>query len=74
MVSGQPTAYCVLLLRPVRFSPILANMHDQGKARFEYATDTEVVDALKLTMRMEGIIPALESCHAFAGAFANLFS
>ncbi|MGM0655310.1 MAG: tryptophan synthase subunit beta [Thermodesulfobacteriota bacterium] len=53
----------------VGVSPILANMHDQGKARFEYATDIEVVDALKLTMRMEGIIPALESCHAFAGAF-----
>jgi tryptophan synthase beta chain len=44
-------------------------MRDEGKARFEYATDTEVVDALKLTMQMEGIIPALESSHAFAGAF-----
>ncbi|WP_321495310.1 tryptophan synthase subunit beta [uncultured Desulfobacter sp.] len=53
----------------VGVSPILANMRDQGKARFEYATDTEVVDALKLTMQLEGIIPALESSHAFAGAF-----
>jgi tryptophan synthase beta chain len=53
----------------VGVSPILANMRDEGKARFEYATDTEVVDALKLTMQMEGIIPALESSHAFAGAF-----
>jgi tryptophan synthase beta chain len=53
----------------VGVSPILANMRDEGKARFEYATDTEVVDALKLTMQLEGIIPALESSHAFAGAF-----
>ncbi len=53
----------------VGVSPILSNMHDQGKARFESATDTEVVAALKLTMEKEGIIPALESSHAFAQAF-----
>lgn len=53
----------------VGVSPILARMHDQGKARFEYATDDEVVAALKLTMQKEGIIPALESSHAFARAF-----
>jgi len=53
----------------VGVSPILSHMHDQGKARFESATDTEVIAALKLTMRKEGIIPALESSHAFAQAF-----
>jgi tryptophan synthase beta chain len=53
----------------VGVSPILAHMHDSGTARFESATDAEVVDALKLTMKTEGIIPALESAHAFAGAF-----
>jgi tryptophan synthase beta chain len=53
----------------VGVSPILSDMHEQGKARFECATDEEVVDALKLTMRKEGIIPALESSHAFAQAF-----
>ena len=53
----------------VGVSPILAHMHENKKARFESATDTEVVDALKLTMKSEGIIPALESAHAFAGAF-----
>ncbi len=53
----------------VGVSPILSRMHDKGKARFEAATDTEVVDALKLTMQKEGIIPALESSHAFAQAF-----
>ena len=53
----------------VGVSPILSQMNDEGKARFEYATDDEVVAALKLTMQKEGIIPALESSHAFAGAF-----
>ncbi|MBU8910602.1 MAG: tryptophan synthase subunit beta [Desulfobacterales bacterium] len=53
----------------VGVSPILSHMHDQKKARFESATDTEVIEALKLTMLKEGIIPALESSHAFARAF-----
>jgi len=53
----------------VGVSPILANMRDEGKARFEAATDSEVIEAIKLTMRKEGIIPALESAHAFAQAF-----
>jgi tryptophan synthase beta chain len=53
----------------VGVSPILSRMHDEQKARFECATDDEVVAALKLTMQKEGIIPALESSHAFAQAF-----
>ncbi len=53
----------------VGVSPILSHMHDQGKARFESTTDKEVVSALKLTMQKEGIVPALESSHAFAQAF-----
>jgi tryptophan synthase beta chain len=53
----------------VGVSPILSHLHDQGSVRFESATDAEVVAALKLTMRKEGIIPALESAHAFAQAF-----
>ncbi len=53
----------------VGVSPILSYLKDQGRVRFEAATDREVVDALALTMRMEGVIPALESAHAFAQAF-----
>ncbi|MFH2059936.1 MAG: tryptophan synthase subunit beta [Pseudomonadota bacterium] len=53
----------------VGVSPILSDMHEKGKVRFESATDTEVIAALKLTMLKEGIIPALESSHAFAQAF-----
>jgi tryptophan synthase beta chain len=49
--------------------PILAHLHQQGRVRFEAATDTEVVAALRLTMRREGLIPALESAHAFVTAF-----
>ena len=50
-------------------SPILAHHKHTGRVRFEAATDKEVIDALALTVRKEGIIPALESSHAFAQAF-----
>ncbi len=53
----------------VGVSPILAHYKETGRVRFEAATDREVVDALALTVRKEGIIPALESSHAFAQAF-----
>ena len=49
--------------------PILAHLHQTGRVRFEAATDAEVVAALRLAMRNEGLIPALESAHAFARAF-----
>ena len=55
----------------VGVSPILAHLKQAGRVRFEAATDREVVDALALTMKMEGLIPALESSHAFARAFAE---
>jgi tryptophan synthase beta chain len=53
----------------VGVSPILSYFKEAGKARFEAATDQEVVAAMALTMRKEGLIPALESAHAFAQAF-----
>ena len=53
----------------VGVSPILSKMHDKKEARFESATDDEVIKALSLIMQKEGIIPALESAHAFAFAF-----
>ena len=53
----------------VGVSPILSHFHETEKARFEAATDREVVEAVQLTMRKEGLIPALESAHAFAQAF-----
>ena len=53
----------------VGVSPILAHLFEQGRVRFEAATDAEVVEALKLTVRNEGLIPALESSHAFSQAY-----
>ena len=53
----------------VGVSPILAHLSQTGRVRFEAATDEEVVDALSLTMQKEGLIPALESSHAFVQAF-----
>lgn len=38
----------------------------QGRARYEYADDAEVLEALQQFSRLEGIIPALESAHAIA--------
>jgi tryptophan synthase beta chain len=52
----------------VGISPILADLGEKGRVRFEAATDDEVLAALQLTMKTEGIIPALESAHAFAQA------
>jgi tryptophan synthase beta chain len=48
--------------------PILAHLHAQGRVRFEAATDAEVVEALRLVIRREGLVPALESAHAFVTA------
>ncbi len=56
----------------VGVSPILAHYHDNGRVRFEAATDAEVVAALQLAIRKEGLIPALESSHAFAQAFKEI--
>jgi len=49
-------------------SPILADMHEKGRVRIAAATDVDVVEAVKLVIRKEGIIPALESAHAYAQA------
>ena len=48
--------------------PILAHLHERGRVRFEAATDAEVVETLRLVIRNEGLVPALESAHAFVTA------
>lgn len=48
--------------------PILAYLHAIGRLRVEAATDVEVLETLRRVMRNEGIIPALESAHAFVTA------
>jgi len=49
-------------------NPILVWLWEQGRVRFEAATDAEVAETLRLVMRSEGLIPALESTHAFVRA------
>lgn len=53
----------------VGVSPILSSLREEGKVRFESATDREVLDAFSLALKKEGLVPALESAHAFARAF-----
>jgi tryptophan synthase beta chain len=55
----------------VGVSPILAHLKETGRVRFEVATDGEVVEAMRLAIRKEGLIPALESAHAFVQAFKD---
>ncbi len=55
----------------VGVSPILSQLCDSGRIRFVAVTDAQVLDALALAVRKEGLIPALESAHAFAQAFAE---
>ena len=46
--------------------PEHAYLRDQGRITYDYATDTEALDAFQRLSRTEGIIPALESAHAIA--------
>ena len=46
--------------------PEHSHLSDLGRARYEVASDAEVLDALQLLSRAEGIIPALEPAHALA--------
>jgi tryptophan synthase beta chain len=43
-------------------------LHDIGRAEYRPITDAEAMDAFALLCRTEGIIPAIESAHALAGA------
>src|SRR5690348_12767441 len=48
--------------------PEHAWLHDLGRATYEPVTDAEAMEAFRLLCRTEGIIPAIESAHALAGA------
>ncbi|AOS62772.1 tryptophan synthase subunit beta [Actinoalloteichus hymeniacidonis] len=43
-------------------------LKDTGRAEYRAVTDAEAMDAFELLCRTEGIIPAIESAHALAGA------
>jgi len=48
--------------------PEHAWLADSGRASYRPVTDAEAMSALRLLSRTEGIIPAIESAHALAGA------
>jgi tryptophan synthase beta chain len=48
--------------------PEHAWLHDSGRAVYQSVTDDEAMAAFQLLCRTEGIIPAIESAHALAGA------
>ena len=48
--------------------PEHAYLRDLGRAEYRHATDEAAMNAFRLLCRTEGIIPALESAHALAGA------
>ncbi|MCV7179849.1 tryptophan synthase subunit beta [Mycolicibacterium sphagni] len=48
--------------------PEHAFLKDLGRTEYRPITDTEAMDAFRLLCRLEGIIPAIESAHAIAGA------
>ena len=46
--------------------PVHAYLDQIGRVKYENVTDEKALEAVKLLTRLEGIIPALESAHAFA--------
>jgi tryptophan synthase beta chain len=48
--------------------PEHAYLMKNGRVAYESATDDEALDALAECAKFEGILPAIESAHAFAGA------
>ena len=48
--------------------PQHAWLHETGRATYRPVTDAEAMEAFALLCRTEGIIPAIESAHAVAGA------
>ena len=48
--------------------PEHAWLHDTGRASYRAVTDAEAMHAFSVLCRTEGIIPAIESAHALAGA------
>jgi tryptophan synthase beta chain len=48
--------------------PEHAYLSEIGRAEYQAITDAEAMEAFQLLSRTEGIIPAIESAHALAGA------
>jgi len=46
--------------------PEHAYLHHSGRVQYHAVTDSQALEGVKLVSRLEGIIPALETAHAFA--------
>jgi tryptophan synthase beta chain len=53
-------------------SPMHAHLKDCNRARYYPVSDEQAIEAFRLTCRLEGIIPAIESSHAIALAVEKL--
>jgi tryptophan synthase beta chain len=51
--------------------PEHAFLRDSGRASYVAVRDDDALDAFRLVTRLEGIVPALETAHAFAWLLAN---
>ena len=51
--------------------PEHAHLHDSGRAEYRPVTDDAAMHAFRLLASTEGIIPAIESAHALAGALTS---
>jgi len=68
--DGQtlPTASISAGLDYPGVGPEHAWLRDSGRASYRAVTDAEAMEAFALVCRTEGILPAIETAHAFAGA------
>ncbi|MGW0594089.1 tryptophan synthase subunit beta [Streptosporangium sp. NPDC002607] len=68
--EGQITEPCSISagLDYPGIGPEHAYLRDIGRAEYRPVTDDEAMQAFRLLSRTEGIIPAIESAHALAGA------
>ena len=48
--------------------PEHAYLHDIGRAEYRAITDAQAMEAFALLSQSEGILPAIETAHALAGA------
>jgi tryptophan synthase beta chain len=48
--------------------PEHAYLHDIGRAEYRAITDAQAMEAFSILSKTEGIIPAIETAHALAGA------
>lgn len=46
--------------------PVHAHLFDSGRGEFQYITDGEAMESGFMVSKVEGIIPAIETAHAFA--------